>query len=99
MKDAEDLVGIDGAQGQVVVRVAAIVEVESAQQVCVQQPGDNLFNVLRGVVVAGVDQDAGLRSGCARQMGGHAPVGNIGVIESRLKGLVFDQQALVRSQR
>ncbi len=47
-------------------------------------------------VVAGIDQDAGLRTGDARQVRGHSPVGNVGVIEGRLEGLVFDQQPLLR---
>jgi hypothetical protein len=46
-------------------------------------------------VVAGVDQNAGLRAGLARKVGGHAPVGDVGVIEGGLEGLVFDEQALV----
>ena len=46
MEDAEDLIGIDGAQGQVVVGVAAVVEVEPAQQAGVQQPSDNLLDIL-----------------------------------------------------
>ena len=50
-------------------------------------------------MVAGVDQHARLRSRGAGQVRGHAPVGDVGVIESRLEGLVFDQQALARSER
>jgi hypothetical protein len=63
VEDAEDLVGIDGAEGEVVVGVAAVVEVEAAEQAGVEQPGDDLLDVLRVVVVAGIDQDAGLRAG------------------------------------
>ncbi len=33
MEDAEDLVGVDGAEGEVVVGVAAVVEVEAAEQI------------------------------------------------------------------
>ncbi len=98
MEDAEDLVGIDGAEGEIVVGVAAVVEVESAEQAGVEQPGNNLLDVLRGIMVAGIDQNASLRAGDAREVGGHAPVGNIGVIEGGLEGLVFDEQALVRGQ-
>jgi hypothetical protein len=47
MEDAEDLVGVNGAQGQVVVGVAAVVEVESAEQAGVQQPRDDLLDILR----------------------------------------------------
>src|ERR1039458_8487261 len=45
-------------------------------------------------MMTGVDQDARLRAGFARKVGGHAPVRNIRVIESRFKWLVFDEQAL-----
>ena len=95
MEDAEDLVGIDGAEGQVVVGIAAVVEVEAAQHAGVQQPRHDLLDVLRMVVMAGIDQHASLRAGVAREVRGHAPVGDVGVIEGRLEGLVFDEQALV----
>src|ERR1019366_4276694 len=98
MEDAENLIRIDGAEGEVVVGVRAVGEVKAAKQACVQQPGDNLLNVLRGVVVAGIDKDASLRTGKGGQMGGHAPVGDVGVIEGRFERLVFDQQALLRGQ-
>ena len=67
VEDAEDLVGVDGAEGQIVVGIAAVVEVEAAEQAGVKKPGDNLLDVLRGVVVAGVDEDAGLRAGSTRE--------------------------------
>ena len=98
MKDAEDLVGIDGAQGEVVVGVAAVVEVETAQESGVEQPSDDLLDVLRGIVMPGIDQHAGLRPSQAREVGGHAPVGDIGVIKSRLEGFVFDEQPLLWRQ-
>jgi hypothetical protein len=31
VKDAENLIGVDGAEGQVVVRILAVVEVESTE--------------------------------------------------------------------
>jgi len=46
VEDAEDLVGIDRSQGQVVIRVAPVIEVEAAQHLCAQQPGNNLLDVL-----------------------------------------------------
>ena len=73
MEDAEDLVGVDGAEGEVVVGVAAVVEVESAEQVGVKEPGDDLFDVLREVVMAGVDEDKGLGAGLAAQVGRPCP--------------------------
>src|SRR5581483_2737766 len=44
-EDAEELIGIDGSERQVVVRVLAIVEVEAPQLIGVQQPRDDLLNV------------------------------------------------------
>ena len=47
----------------------------------------------------GIDQHARLRPGGASQQQRHAPVGDIGMVERRLEGLVLDQQALVGTQR
>ena len=98
MEDAEYLVGVDGAEGEIVIGIAPVVEVESAEQVGVQQPRDNLLDVLREIVMAGIDQDTRLRAGLAAQVRRHAPVGNIGVIEGGLKGLVLDEQVLIGSE-
>ena len=95
MENAEHLIRIDGAQRQIVVGVAAIVEMESAQHVLVEQPGHDLFDVLGLVVMPGVHQNDRLRAGIFGKQKRHAPVGNVGVIERGLKWLVFDQQALV----
>ena len=98
VEDAEDLVGIDGAQRQIVVGVAAVVEVEAAEHVEIEQPGHDLLDVLRLVVMAGIHQHLGLRAGGLREQQRHAPVGDIGVIEGRLEGLVLHQHALVAGQ-
>ena len=79
------------ADRQIVVRIAAVVEVESAEHVLVEQPRDDLLDVLGLIMMAGVDQHLGLRSGRLRQQQGHAPVGDIGMIERRLERLVFDE--------
>jgi hypothetical protein len=94
VEDAEDLVGIDRAQRQIVVGIAPVVEVESAQHPGMQQPRHNLLDILRVVVVAGIHQHARLRPRLPRQVACHAPIGNIGVIERRLKRLVLHQQTL-----
>src|SRR5580692_6367125 len=57
MKDTEDLVGVDGAKSEIVIGVAAIVEMESTQQLLRKKPGDDLFDVLRGVMMAGIHQN------------------------------------------
>jgi len=68
VKDSKDLVGIDGAEGEVVVGIAAVVEMESAKQAGVKKPCDDLLDVLRGVVVASVHEDAGLRTGVTGEL-------------------------------
>ena len=98
VEDAEDLVGIDGAEREVVVGVAAVVEVEAAEHVFIEQPRDDLLDVLRKVVMAGVDQHLGLRAGLFRGEEGHPPVGEVGLIEGGFEGLVFDQQDLLRRE-
>ncbi len=95
-EDAEHLVGVDAAHGQVVVAVAAVVEVESAKHLLVDQPGDDLLDVLGQVVVAGVHQHLGLRAGGFGVEEGHAPVGDVGVVEGRFKGLVLHQHGHAR---
>ena len=57
VEDAEDLVGIDRSQGEIVVGITAVIEVEAAHHVVVQKPGDDLLDVLRLVVMAGIDED------------------------------------------
>ena len=95
VEDAEHLIGIDRAEGQVVVGVAAIVEVESAHHVVMKEPCDDLLDVLCLVVMSGIDEDERLRTGVFCEEVGHAPVGDVGVIEGGLKGFVFDEQALI----
>src|ERR1700733_8708958 len=99
MKDAKDLIGIDRAESKIIIGITAIVKVESAQQVCMQKPRDDLLYVLRGVVMPGVHQHPRLWPGLHGQMRSHAPVSDVGVIESRLKRLVLDYQSLLGAQR
>ncbi len=73
VEDAEDLVGIDRAQRQIVVGIAPVVEVEAAQHLGVQQPRHNLLDVLRAVVMAGIHQHARLRAGDCAQSGTTCP--------------------------
>ncbi len=99
VKDAEGLIWVDGTERQIVVGVAAVVEVQAAEHFLMLQPSENLLNVLRLIMVAGIDQHEGLRAGSAGEQQGHAPVGDVGVIEGRLEWFVFDQHALARSER
>ena len=96
MKDPKHLIRIDRAEGKVIVGIAAIVEMKSAKHLLREQPGHDLLDILPLIVMPRIDQHLGLRSGGLRQVQGHAPVGNVSVIEGRFERLVFDEQSLVR---
>ena len=94
VEDAENLIGIDGAEREVVIGVAAIVEMEAADHFLMKKPGDDLLDILRLVVMARVDEHQSLRAGMFREEQRHSPVCDIRVIEGGFEGLVFDEQAL-----
>ncbi|SPE38951.1 hypothetical protein SBA3_300009 [Candidatus Sulfopaludibacter sp. SbA3] len=71
---------------------------EAAQHVQIQQPRHNLFDILRLVVVARIHQHFRARAGIAGELQRHAPVGDIGVVERRLEGLVLHQHALIAGE-
>jgi len=73
MEDAQHLVGVDRAQRQIVIRVAAVVKMEAAQHIFGQEPGNDLFDILGSIMMPGIDQHPGLWSGSARQMERHLP--------------------------
>jgi hypothetical protein len=54
MENPKYLVRINGTHRQIVIRVAAIIEMETAQDIFRQQPCDNLFDVLRRVMMTGI---------------------------------------------
>ncbi len=62
MEDAEDLVRIDGAHGQIVVGISAVVEVEAAEHAEIEQPRHDLFDVLRLIMMARIHQHLGARA-------------------------------------
>ena len=68
---------------------------KAAQHVEFEQPGHDLFDILRLVVVSRIHQYLGARPGGLGKQQGHAPVRDISVIEGRLEGLVLHQHALV----
>src|ERR1051326_7575946 len=49
--------------------------------------------------MAGIDEDRGLRAGRFGEQKGHAPVGNVGVVEGGFERFVFDEQALAGLER
>ena len=98
VKDTKDLIWINGTHGQIVVSVASIVEVETAKHVLRQKPRNDLLNVLRGIMVSGVNQHLGLRASRAGEHQRHSPVGYVRVIKGRFEGLILDQHSLIRRQ-
>src|SRR5256884_534692 len=98
VKDAEYLIGIDGTKSEVIVGIATVVEMKPAYHLVMEQPGDDLLDVLCLVVMSRIHQHIGLRTGSLGQQQGHAPVRDVSVIERRLEGLVFDQKPLARPE-
>src|SRR5438552_14831789 len=98
VKDAEYLIGIDGTKCEVVVGIATVIEMKSANHYLMEQPGNDLLNVLGLIVMPGIHEHIRLRTGGPGQEQGHAPISDIRVIERRLKGFVFDQQPLTGPQ-
>src|ERR1700728_1046604 len=49
-------------------------------------------------MMPGVNQDFCLRAGGAREKQRHAPIGDVGMVESGLERLVLEQKALPRGQ-
>src|ERR1700730_7144610 len=60
----------------------------------VEQPSYDLLNILGLIVMTGVHQHVCLGSRISREKEGHSPVGDVGVVKSRLEGFIFDQQSL-----
>src|ERR1700730_7914176 len=71
---------------------------ESSEHPFVQQPGNNLLDVLSDVVMAGINQYFCPRTNLLRYNVSHAPIRQVGVIKGRLKRLGFDPTALVSIQ-
>jgi len=67
VEDSENLVGIDRTEGQVVVRVTPVIEMKPSHHFLVEEPRDDLFDVLRLVVMSGIDKNKGLGTGFLRQ--------------------------------
>ena len=95
VENAKDLIRINGAERQVVVRVTAVVEVETTQHVLAQQPRHNLFDILSLVMVPRIHQHLRLWPGVARENQRHAPIAQVRVVEIRLERLVFHQHPLL----
>src|SRR5215469_365082 len=89
VKNSEYLVRINRAKREVVIGIAAVVEVKSSQHVLREQPRDNLLNVLRLIMMSRIHEHFGLRSSLLRKVHGHPPVGDVGMVKRRLKWLVL----------
>ena len=56
VKNSEDLIRVDRAERQIVVSVTAIIKMESAEHVFRKQPGDDLLDILRLIMMTGINQ-------------------------------------------
>ena len=96
--DPEQLERIGRPDHQVVVGIEPRVEVEPAEAVGAQQRRDDELDVGARRVMAGVDDDLGLRPGRhALEIGG-PPVGHVHGVERRLEELVLEDHPLVRAE-
>src|SRR5665213_2188105 len=75
---AEDLVGVNRSQSKVIVSIAAVIEVKTAEHCFCQQPCHNLLDILALIMVACINQHSRLFSCMARQRHGHSPISNVG---------------------
>src|SRR5271169_6821743 len=98
VEDPEYLIRVDGAEGQVVICIAAVVKMKPAKHVIAQKPSHDLLNILPLVMMTGIHQNPGLRPRLFREQQGHAPVGDIRVIKRRFKRFVFDEHSLMGSE-
>src|SRR4051794_29972824 len=64
-----------------------------------EQPGDDLFDVLCLIVMPCVHEHICLGTCSFGQEQCHAPISDVRVIEGRLEGFVFDEQSLARMER
>ena len=83
--------GVDAAHRQVVVGVLAVIEVEAAEHVFVDQERDDVLHVGARQVMSGVNQHLRTVPRFMRKRIGHAPIGDVRVIERGFKGLVLDE--------
>ena len=97
-ENAENLIRIDRATGRVVGGVAPVVEVKTAEHVLVEEPREDLFDILGVVMRAGIDEHLRARAGPSREEKPHAPVGDVGSVERVLERFVFDQHRLLRTE-
>src|SRR6476646_4399914 len=99
VKDSENLIGVDGAERQIVIGVPPIVEMESAHHFLLKEPRNDLLDVLSLVVMTGIDQHHGLGPGLLCKEKCHTPIGDVRMIEGGLEWFVFEKQSLAGFQR
>ena len=73
--DEEELVGVDRTDGEVVVAVLRVVEVEAAEPADHRQPADDLLDVRVRQMVAEVDEAGGAVPGALGEEQRRTPVG------------------------
>ncbi len=89
--DQEQLERVDAAHDQVVVAVLPVVEVETPETPLVEEQRHDVLDVDLFGVVAEVHQDLRPLAQPLAHREGRAPVGEVGVVEGRLVGLVLEE--------
>src|SRR5258705_12839838 len=72
---------------------------EAANHLMMQQPRDNLFDVLRLIMMTCVDKNERLRAGLLCKEIRHSPISDVRVIKSWFERFVFNEQPLPRPER
>src|SRR5215210_1908489 len=90
-EDQEQLEGVDASHYEVVISVLPVVEVETSQTPLVEQKSHDVLYVYLLGVVPEVYQDFGPLTEPLTDGEGGAPVGQVGVVEGGLVGLVLEE--------
>src|SRR5260370_15424574 len=64
-----------------------------------EEPRDDLLDVLRMIVMPGIHEYECLRPRGSCQEKGHAPIGDVGMVKRWLERLIFNEQPLARPER
>ena len=98
IEDEEELERVGGTDDEVVIRIFACVEVETAEARSVKKLGHDLLDVHALRVMPCIDQDLRLRAEVEAHRVCRAPVRQIRAVKARLEELVLDQQTYPRGQ-
>src|SRR5580704_4585160 len=71
---------------------------KSREHVVGEQPRNNLLDILRLIMMSGIDENFCARAGGTREKERHSPIADIRVIKRRLERFVFHEHALIAGQ-